>query len=149
MEEMPMMMMEVMLPIRLACLNANDAENSNRKNVAHDLGRVIELPTLPTRPLVLRTLVLPSVLRRAGLDRIFPTLMLPCPLLLLSLGVFGRPLTAGAVFSASLPSPKPNEVCVTDVWMTDVVLNARRVFSFAAGVRAGERDDVLRAIWRK
>ena len=110
----------------------------------------MELPTLPTLPLVLRTLVLPSVLLLG--DRTLPTLMLPLPLPLLSFGVFGRPLiVAGGAFSASLPSPKPKDVCVTEVWIMEVVLKARRVFSFALapGVRAGEREDVLRAIWRR
>ena len=37
------------------------------------------VPMLPTRPLVLRTLVLPSVLRRLGEDRL-PTLRVPTPL---------------------------------------------------------------------
>src|SRR5689334_15438982 len=98
----------------------------------------MELPTLPTRPLVLRTPDLMSVLRRVGLDRILPTLMLPLPLVLLSLGVFGRPV--GAVFSASLSSPKPNDVWVTEVCTTEVVLKARRCLSLCAG----DRDDVLR-----
>ena len=114
----------------------------------YDFGRLMELPTLPTRPLVFRTPALPSVLRRTGLDLIFPTLMLPLPLPLFSFGVFGR-APVGAVFSRSLSSPNPKEVCVTDVWITDVVLNARRCLSFVAGERAGERDEVLRAIWRR
>jgi hypothetical protein len=72
---------------------------------AHDFGRPEEPPTLPTLPLVLRTLVLPSVLFRFELDRTLPILR---PLPFLSLGVFGRPLMGcgpGAVFSASLPLP--------------------------------------------
>ena len=44
---------------------------------------------LPTRPLVLRTLVFPSVLRRFTEDRL-PILKLPLPLPLLVFGVFGR-----------------------------------------------------------
>lgn len=97
---------------------------------------------LPTRPLVFRTPALPSVLRRTGLDRIFPTLILPFPLPLFSFGVLGRAL-AGAVFSTSLSSPYPKEVCVTEVWTTEVVLNARRCLSFATGDRAGERVEVF------
>jgi hypothetical protein len=90
------------------------------------------LPKLPTRPLVFRTADLPSVLLREGLDRILPMLMLPLPLF--SFGVFGR-MPAGAVFSRSLSSPKPKEVCVTDVWTTDVVLKARRCLSLRVGER--------------
>lgn len=120
-------------------------QKSKSRNVAHDFGREMALPTLPTRPLVFRTPLL-SVLRREGLERILLMLMLPFPLF--SLGVFGR-APAGAVFSRSLSSPNPKEVCVTEVWMTDVVLKARRCLSLRVGDRAGERDDVRRAIWRR
>lgn len=56
------------------------------------------VPTLPTRPLVLRTLVLPSVLRLLGDER-FPTLKVPTPLPLFAEGVFGGLL--GLVMPAS------------------------------------------------
>ena len=86
--------------------------NRDLKYVVHGLGRDV-LPTLPTLPLVFRILVLPSVLFPRVPARTFPTLM---PLPTLAVGVFGRPLiVAGAVFSVSLPSPKPYDVCVTDV----------------------------------
>jgi hypothetical protein len=126
-------MMEVpcaMLELR----DEDDAQKSKCRIITHDFGRVMALPTLPTRPLVFRTLVLPSVLRREGLDRILAMLMLPLPLF--SLGVFGR-APAGAVFSRSLSSPKPKEVCVTEVCTTEVVLKARRCLSFIAGDRVG------------
>jgi hypothetical protein len=101
---------------------------------------------LPTRPLVFRTPDLLSVLRRAGLERILPILILPLPLF--SFGVFGRLPTVGAMFSASLSSPKPNDVCVTEVCTTEVVLKARRCLSFAVGERVGDLELVLRAICR-
>lgn len=58
--------------------------------ITHELfcARDTWVPTLPTRPLVLRTLVLPSVLRRMGDERL-PTDKLPIPLPLFVLGVFG------------------------------------------------------------
>lgn len=110
-------MTEELLAKRHACQCTDDADGSEikKRDINHDLERTRELPMLPTRPLVFRTPPLLSVLRRAGLDRILFMLMLPFPLPLFSLGVLGRPPTAGAVFSASLSSPKPNEVCVTDV----------------------------------
>jgi hypothetical protein len=97
-------MMRVMKPIRLSCLWPMMLKLKYAQR-PHDLGRPDELPTLPTLPLVLRTLVLPSVLCRFELDRTLPMLR---PLPFLSLGVLGRPLMGcgpGAVFSASLPLP--------------------------------------------
>lgn len=105
--------------------------------------RDAELPMLPTRPLVFLTPLLASGLRREGLPRILPTLILPWPLPLFSLeGVLGF-IAPGAVFSASL-SPYVVQVEVMVVLVV-VILTARRSRSF----KTGDRDVVLRAIWRR
>lgn len=106
---------------------------------------MVGLPTLPTLPLVFRTPVLPSVLRRVGLALVLPTLISPLPLLLFSrAGVLGRD-PAGAAFSTSLSALTGQDVVVTVSHlsvMTEVVLNARR-WSFIRGDRDGDRRLML------
>ena len=103
------------------------------------LGRVSgALPTLPTRPLVFLTPFLLSVLRRAGLDRVFPMLISPRPLPMLfsRAGVFGR-APVMPLFSTSLSPPGTPHVVVVVIDVIVVQLTAR-LFSF----EFGERDVV-------
>ena len=117
-------------------------QKSETSPSVYDLGRIMELPTLPTLPLVFLTPLLLSVLRRDGLDRVLPTLIFPSPLPLFSLpGVFGR-APVGAVFSASLSPPMFQDVFVTLMEVVVVQLIALRCFSFGLG----DRDVVFRTI---
>ena len=95
---------------------------------------------LPTRPLVLRTLVLPSVLRLLGDDRL-PTLRVPTPLpvrpppgvlgarvgddMRSSKGSSSSSIDVGRMFSPSLVSVRPSHLVVVVVVVVQEI--ARRL----------------------